>query len=116
MRKLNKSFIDSDFNWIIESLTGISIIIKADELNNASKEIFDKKYSKDISINTAKRRSLMTLVIWALISKRAELAMILWQHTDYPIMTALTASLILDKMKPLISDTKTKEGVADLSQ
>lgn len=114
--KLDKSFIDSDLNWIIESLTGISIDVKADELNNASKEIFDEKISKDVSIEIAKQRALMMLTLWALFSKQAELAMILWRHTDQPIMTALAASLVLDKMKPLISEIKTKEDFANLSQ
>lgn len=113
---MDKSFIDSDLNWITESLTGISINVNANELNNASKEIFDKKISKDVSIEIAKQRALMMLTIWALLSKQSELAMILWRHTDQPIMTALFASLVLDKMKPLISEINTKEDFANLSQ
>lgn len=101
---------------MINHLIGISPFVTSKELDKACKEKFDTTQPKDISIEIAKKKAVMVLVMWALLSKREKLVMVLWQHTDFPIMTALSASLILHKMKTYILAKKTQEEVGELSQ
>lgn len=110
------SFIDSDINWLIESLTGIPVFVSSEELNKNSAEIFDDSYPRDIAIDVARRKALIVIFIWALISNHSKLAIVLWLQVDLPIRTALMAALMLDKMTIYINDIKTREDISALSK
>ncbi|XP_035219334.1 transient receptor potential cation channel subfamily M member 3-like isoform X2 [Stegodyphus dumicola] len=116
MMRLDEYFIDSDLNWIVESLVGIPIYISSQELNECSMDIFKLGCSKRISCDVARRKAITVLIIWALVSNRGKLAIVLWRHVDQPIMVALASSLILDKIQTYVIEGKMKEGIIDLSR
>lgn len=102
LSKPSKHFIDTDLNWLIETSTGLDNFINSDHLyyNVLSMYIRDS--------NSAERKALAVLTMWAAFGNRQKLARTLWKHSDQPIHLALLMSMIYERLSWYVGETSLK--------
>ena len=100
------SFIDYELNFLIEEFTGLSDFISTDVLFLYVIE----QYPSDAA--SAQRKSLAILSMYAVMTFRRRLAIVLWKHCDQPIHLGLILSIMYERLSVYTFDENQKDDLA----
>ncbi|UYV68963.1 TRPM [Cordylochernes scorpioides] len=107
--KIGKNFLESDLNWLIEVVTGVPHFVDSQSLSLNTLGLYP------VDASAAERRALATLALWAVLTHKPKLAMILWKHSDQPIQLALILSMVYDRLCAYVADMGLRHELTELS-
>lgn len=97
------SFIMKEFNQLILTTTHLRSFINVEHLYLNIMSLYpDDEQS-------AERKSVAILAMWAVFNKRFKLAEIIWKHSDQPIHLGLIISMMLQRLAWFVSENFLKE-------
>ncbi|XP_037570265.1 LOW QUALITY PROTEIN: transient receptor potential channel-like [Dermacentor silvarum] len=105
--KLGKHFVDTELNWLIETLTGLHNFVDSQELSMNAAGIYT------LDPGAAERKALALLALWCAFTQRTALGKRLWQCCDQPIHLALLVSMTYGRLANLVHEGNTKKDLSD---
>lgn len=99
------SFIANEFNQLIFTTTSLHNFINIDDMYLNIMGLYP------IDEDSAERKSLAILTMWAVFNRRIKLCEVLWKHSDQPIHLALIISMMLERMAWFVADQNLKNDL-----
>lgn len=105
-----ESFIENEFNQLIFTTTSLDNFVKVNDCYLNIMGMYP------VDADSAERKALATLAMWAVFNCRFKLTEILWKHSDQPIHLGLIISMMLDRMAWFVTEQNLKDDLQDKSK
>lgn len=96
-------FLTNEFNRLIYTTTSLHSFINVQDMYLNIMGMYS------VDADSAERKALALLTMWAVFNRRFKLAEILWKHSDQPIHLGLIISMMFERIALFVSEQNIKD-------